>query len=151
MDSILIIWVAIIIGFAIIEAFTITFFPICFSISAIPALILNVLGLDLIWQLVAFALTLTLCLYFLIPFLRKVSKIKAINHSKGVKTNLDMIVGTTGICLEKIAPNKEGLVKVGGKEWTAKVSKDEVIEKNDLVNIEQIKGSKIIVSKKEEK
>lgn len=151
MEPFFIVWSLMIVGFIIIEAATITFFPICFAIAAIPALILNVLGLDLVWQLVAFAITLTLCLYFLIPFLRRISKVKANDPDKVVKTNLDMIIGTTGVCLEPISLTNDGLVKVGGKEWTAKVNKNIKIKENDLVIVEQIQGSKIIVKKKEEK
>lgn len=151
MDTLFIIWSVMIVAFIIIEALTITFFPICFAISAIPALIFNVFGFGLIWQLVAFAITLMLCLYFLIPFLRKIAKVRLVDPDKIVKTNLDMIIGTTGVCLEPITFTNDGVVKVGGKEWTAKVNKNIKIKENDLVVVEQIQGSKIIVKKKEEK
>lgn len=151
MDYILIIWIIVIVGFLLIEIMTPGMVAICFSIAAIPALILHLLGFNIFVQLVVYAVVLAICLYFFIPVLRRMMNIKTESNSPVARTNLDLIIGATGVCLEEITPVQDGLVKVEGKEWTAKIDDSSSIEKDELVIVKNITGSKIIVEKKEGK
>ena len=58
-------------------------------------------------------------------------------------TNLDRIVGMTGIVTESIKKNETGEVKVDGKKWTAYADKS--IKKGSIVKILKINGVKIKV------
>ena len=147
METMLIIWLIVIIGFLIIEIFTTTFISICFSLAGIVSLVLYFLGVGLVGQLIGYAVSLALILYFIIPLLRKMTKIKSDGSRPSVKTNLDLIIGEIGVCLERITLIRDGIVKVEGKEWTAKVIDDIVIEAGDPVLIKEIQGSKVIVAK----
>lgn len=149
MDAMLIIWLIVIVGFLFIEILTPGFVSICFSIAAVPALILHLLGFSLLVQLIVYAIALAICLYYIIPVLRRMMNIKTESDSPIARTNLDLIIDATGVCLEPISKTADGLVKVEGKEWTAKVEDDVVINKDDLVIVKSITGSKIIVEKKE--
>jgi len=145
MDAMLIIWLIVIIGFLFIEITTPSFVAICFSIAGAVSLVLHFLGFSIMAQLVAYVVTLAITLYFIIPVFKKMNNIKSYGGKPKVRTNLDLIVGEVGVCLERITMLEDGLVKVEGKEWTAKVIDDIVIEPNTAVVVKEIQGSKIIV------
>ena len=64
--------------------------------------------------------------------------------NKNVETNLDRVVGMTGIVTEKI-DDEYGEVKVDGKKWTA--YSDEKIDVHEKVKVLQINGVKLKVKK----
>lgn len=63
-------------------------------------------------------------------------------------TNLDRVIGMSGVVTSPILPNEVGEVKVDGKRWSA-ISSDGVISDGEMVNIVRIDGVKLIVEKKE--
>lgn len=148
MDYILIIWLAVIIVFAIIEINTITFYSLCFSIAGFVALIFNLLGTSLKTQLIAFAVVLAITLIFVVPFMRKTLKININDPNQSIPTNLDLVVGKEGICMDEIKLHHRGSVKVGGKLWTAIVDDDVSIKHGEVVIVKKIDGVKVIVTKK---
>ena len=64
-----------------------------------------------------------------------------------IKTNIDMIIGKTGIVTEDITPLKCGRVKLQGKSFMA--ISDKEIKKDKKVEILKIEGVKVIVKEKE--
>lgn len=145
MDTLTIIWTIIIVGFLLIEIMTPGLVSICFSIAGGVALIMHFLNFGLMAQLIGFAIALAISLYFLIPVLKKIAKIKPDQEDPVSLTNLDLVIGTVGIVLEEISYLEDGLVKVGGKEWTAKVEEEITIKQGSSVIVKEIKGAKIIV------
>ena len=69
---------------------------------------------------------------------------------KGEKTNIDTIVGKTGIVEQDIVPDKDGMVKVGYEQWHARsgenLKKGEEVTVTDVsgvtLNVKKIEGSK---------
>ena len=67
-------------------------------------------------------------------------------------TNAKSIIGKTGIVTKEINPMKEtGQIKVNGEVWSAKSSKENVIEEGAQIIILNIDGVKAIVEKAKEK
>jgi len=100
-------------------------------------------GLSLQIQIVVFLLVSIACLILTRPI--AVEKLKI----GKVKTNLDSLIGETGVVETTINNvNSEGYVKLKGQIWSARSTDDEVIEKDELVVVEEIKGVKLIVKKK---
>ena len=60
-----------------------------------------------------------------------------------VPTNLDMVVGKTGVVTEKIEKDGIGEVKVLGKKWSAYSDKE--IKENSKVKVLSINGVKLKV------
>ena len=58
-------------------------------------------------------------------------------------TNLDMVVGKTGVVTEKIEKDGIGEVKVLGKKWSAYSDKE--VEENSKVKVLSINGVKLKV------
>ena len=66
------------------------------------------------------------------------------------KTNIDGLIGVTGLVTETIDNTKaEGVVVLDGKEWTARSVSGEIIEKDSKVKVDSISGVKLMVTKSE--
>ena len=133
-------WLVIVIILGIIELITVNLVSIWFIASGIIALISS-LFIDNI--VIEFAIFVILGIIFMLltkPFIN--------NIKPNVKTNLDRIVGMTGIVTEEINKNKNGEVKVDGKKWSA-VSKHP-LKVGDKVKILKINGVKLEVESWEE-
>jgi membrane protein implicated in regulation of membrane protease activity len=63
------------------------------------------------------------------------------------KTNIDTIVGKTGIVQKDIEPGKHGLVRVENEEWRARAEGS--IKEGETVTVTGIKGVTIAVKKTE--
>lgn len=136
------IWMISFIVLVLIEIFTINLVTIWFAIGALVSFFVSLctenIGLEILIFIVVSLITLL--------FTKKaVNKIK---DKEMIPTNLDRVIGQTGIVTEKIKPLEPGEVKVDGKKWTAIA--DEEIDINDEVKILSINGVKLKVEKKKE-
>lgn len=134
------IWIGILVVAAIFEFATLDLVSIWFAISAIPSLILSIIGVPPVYQIVVFIVTAVLLLVVTRPIVMRYFK------TNEIRTNVDSYVGATGIVLGRIVPGKVGLVKVKNLEWTA--ISNEVIEVDETVRVLDIEGVKLIVEKK---
>lgn len=137
-------WLIVIAVCIIIEASTLGLTTIWFAIGALIAWFIYLSGLSLQIQIVVFLLVSIACLILTRPI--AVEKLKI----GKVKTNLDSLIGETGVVETTINNvNSEGYVKLKGQIWSARSTDDEVIEKDELVVVEEIKGVKLIVKRKQ--
>lgn len=134
-------WIIMIIILSIIEGITINLVTIWFVISALVSLILSFFIDNFFIEFLVFVVLGVL----LMIFTRKILK-KYLLKSK-VKTNLDRVVGMTGIVTNDIKKNEIGEVKVDGKRWSA-ISNENIL-KDSYVTVKELKGVKLIVEKKE--
>jgi membrane protein implicated in regulation of membrane protease activity len=63
------------------------------------------------------------------------------------KTNIDTIIGKTGIVQEEITREQDGLAKVGNEQWRAR--SDVAINKGEEIKVIAVKGVTLIVKKTE--
>lgn len=130
-------WLIIIIILIIIEAVTVDLVTIWYIASALVSLVLSLFIDSFFIQFLVFVLLGTL----LLTTTRK--QLLRLIGKKDEKTNLDRVVGMTGIVTEDISKNKVGAVKVDGKEWTAMSTKK--ISKDSVVKVLSIEGVKLNV------
>ena len=113
---------------------------IWFAGGALAALVLELLGVDLIWQIGAFILVSFVLVYFTRPF-----AVKYVNaHHE--KTNYEQAVGK----IVRITQRVDDLAQTGkgildGMEWTVRTDSKEVLEKDTLARVIRISGVKLIV------
>lgn len=137
------VWLITVILLALIEIATINLTTIWFVLSGIIALIISLFVDNYLIQFGSFVIVGVILLITTKPFLTKFVK----QHKE--KTNIDRIIGMTGVVTEQIKKNDTGEVKVDGKKWTAYADKS--IKVGELVKILEIKGVKIKVEKIGEK
>lgn len=137
------VWLITVILLALIEIATINLTTIWFVLSGIIALIISLFVDNYLIQFGSFVIVGVILLITTKPFLTKFVK----QHKE--KTNIDRIIGMTGVVTEQIKKNETGEVKVDGKKWTAYADKS--IKVGELVKVLEIKGVKIKVEKIGEK
>ncbi|NLB33869.1 MAG: NfeD family protein, partial [Tissierellia bacterium] len=113
------------------------------AIGAVAAWLTYLTGLGLEVQIVVFLLVSTLSLIFTRPIAMEKFKVGRI------KTNADLLIGQSYKVVSTIDNiNNEGTVNVKGQLWTARSVDGQVIEKDEIVEVKEIVGVKLIVQKK---
>ena len=145
-DPYIIIWLAALVVFVIVEAMTTALTTIWFAGGCLVALILAVMHAPIWAQIVAFLIISLVLLAFTRPIANKYF------NKSTVKTNAESLVGLEGVVKEQIDNlAATGLVTVKGQDWTARTAENEErIEKDTVVVIEKIEGVKLIVKRKSE-
>lgn len=137
-----IIWLVLLILFLIVEAACpIHLVSIWFAVGALVALLLAMLEGALWLQVTAFVLVSAALLALLWPLVRKYL------NPNVAKTNLDAIVGSTGLVSVAIDNlHAQGQVKLGAMEWTARSTSGEPIAEGTTIQVDRIEGVKVFVS-----
>jgi membrane protein implicated in regulation of membrane protease activity len=134
------IWAALALIFFIAEIFTAGFFLVCFGIGAAAAAVLAVLGVDVIWQFVAFIAASVVALAFLRPLAKSVST--QVANPGGI----DRVVGKPAVVLEEINPlAATGLVRIDREEWRADSLDGHTIAKDSIVKVISVSGTRVLV------
>ena len=144
MDKMLIVWIIAGVTFFIVEVATSQIVTIWFAVGAIGALFSNVLGCNLITQIIVFTFLSFITLILARTYLKKFTLTNV------QPTNADMCIGADAIVIEDINnTNGCGQVKVKGTVWSAKSNNNNIITKDTIVTIKEISGVKLIVEPKE--
>ena len=132
-------WLMVIILLTIVEISTVNLVSIWFIASALVSLILSFIYDNAYLEMGVFAILGIVLMLLTKPLINKYLK------PERVRTNIDRVIGMTGICTEEIKKNTIGEVKVDGKRWSAISSSK--INVGDEVIIEKIDGVKLKVRK----
>ncbi len=137
-------WLIIAILFFIIEILTPGVFLFsCFSIGGIIAAVTSLFVKSIILQCVIFAISSILSIYFLKPFLMKLLL------PLTIKSNVDKLIGASGIVVEKIDGKKiMGIVKVNNELWRAVCENNEVVNVDEEIIVLKVEGAHLVVKKK---
>ncbi|MBQ6840284.1 MAG: NfeD family protein [Oscillospiraceae bacterium] len=141
-----IVWFILLIVFLLVEANTVTLVSGWFAVGAAVAIIASLLGAPIWLQSVLFLVVAIGLLLALRPLLRKHIKPRL------VKTNVDSVIGSTGIVTARIDNiHAAGQVKLGAMEWTARSTAGQILEEGTLVRVDRIEGVKVFVTATEVK
>lgn len=133
------IWAVALAVLVIIELLTVGLTTIWFAAGALAALISACFDVSVTLQIVLFIIISVTLLVFTRPLLiRKM-------HLGREKTNIDSILGQTGIVTEHIGEFDSGLVKVGGQIWTALSTDQTAIDPGQKITVDRVEGVKLIV------
>lgn len=138
--SVVLVWTLLAIAFAVLEGVTLGLTTIWFATGSLAGMVMAMLGFGLNVQLTAFILTVLLTFAFIRPLAKKVLKVGY------AKTNVDSLIGKTGIVHVEIQPYKVGQVKVNGQIWTSKAEVDDTsIPAGEEIEVLRVDGVKLIV------
>ena len=130
-------WLVLFVVLALFELVTVNLVSIWFSLGALITTFVSLATDNLMIHLAVFTISSILLLLLTKPFVKKMKK------REEVPTNLDMVVGKTGVVTEKIEKDGIGEVKVLGKKWSAYSDKE--VEENSKVKVLSINGVKLKV------
>lgn len=141
--SVAVIWLMIAGIMAILEAITMGLTCIWFVGGAVCAAIAAAAGAPVVVQIIIFMAVSAI----LIACTRPLAKKKL--NDRVQKTNIESVIGQTGIVEDAIPSYGKGQVRVDGKVWTA-VSEGVRIEKGRLVTVKSVRGVTLTVEEIEE-
>lgn len=136
------IWVVLLVLFVIAEGLSAALTTIWFAIGSVAAGIATYMGAGFGLQLLIFLVVSVVTLLITRPIAMKYM------GNKIEKTNVDALIGTRVVVTEDIDNLHEtGKIRINDVEWTARSLSDEIITKDSVVEIMEIKGVKAIVNK----
>lgn len=139
------IWMAMATILLVAEIFTAGFFLLWFSIGAAAAGILDMLGVGRPAQLIVFILASGILFVFGRRFAERVTD----NQPPGI--GADRFVEKDGVVVEEIDNHTgKGRIVVDSDEWRALSESGEIIEKDTIVKVVRIDGTKTVVKPLEE-
>ena len=135
-------WLIIVVILSILEVSTVNLVSVWFIASALVSLVISFFIDSFFIQFLVFVILGIILLVTTKPIINKY-----LLKNKKPNTNLDRVIGMTGIVTEDISKNEVGEVKIDGKKWSAIASEN--IKEGTYVIAEEIKGVKLVVRKKE--
>lgn len=142
-----IVWLVITIALIVIEILTTELVAVWFAAASAILTIVSAIfpQLGVVWQVLIFVV---ISAASLLATRKAVKKFTA--RKKGQETNLELVVGHTGMVVEDIQNDLEkGSVKINGLIWNARSIGGEQISRDELVTVKEIQGNKLFVVKKE--
>lgn len=131
-----IIWIALIVIFAVLEIVTVGLTSIWFAGGALAALLAYAVGLNELWQLIIFVAVSLILLFFTRPWAMKYLKPRL------VKTNYEDAIDKN-VCVTETIDNmkRTGTAVLKGQEWTARAYEDgRIFEEGTIVKVKEIRG-----------
>lgn len=140
------IWLGLFIILLVIEIFTVGLTTIWFAGGALAAMAANILGADLVWQIVIFLAVSCVLLIFTRPWARK-----HLNRNR-IRTNYESEIGKIIRITERVDNlSQTGKSIVDGQEWTVRAEDDtEILEAGESAEVVAVSGVKLIVKKVKE-
>lgn len=136
------IWLIIAVLLAVAEMFALSFVLIMLAAGALAAAGSAALGAGPVMQMTVFAVVSAFSVLVLRPFARRML---ADRSGPDADIGLAALEGSRALVLERV-DDRQGLVKIGGEEWTARVYQDgQVLEPGERVHVVEIRGATAMV------
>lgn len=135
-----IVWLALLIIFAVAEAATVGLTSVWFALGSLGALVCALAGGNIWLQLGIFIVLSLICLVALRPLAKKYL------NNRVEPTNADRVIGQEARVTQDIDNIQgTGAVTIGGVTWTARSEHDTPIPAGAMVRVLRIEGVKVIV------
>ena len=141
-----ILWLALIIVFAVVEIMTVGLTAIWFAGGALIALLAQLAGLHIYGQIIIFIVVSTILLFVTRPWVLKYFKPRL------VKTNYETVIGED-VCLTETVDNRKGTGTAiyRGQEWTARAYEaGKIFEAGTIVAVKEIRGVTLYVEESQQ-
>jgi len=122
------------------EMLSLSFFLLPFAIGAVVAAILNALGLDLTWQIIAFIVVSGIALAALRPFARKITQ-----KASHAKAGAERLIGMRGSVVEGQSSALDFRVVVGGEPWNARTPEGIKLRPGALIEVLAVDSNSLVV------
>lgn len=139
MNIMQIIWLVLLVIFAVLEGVTVALVSAWFCLGALAAFVVSLIAPGAVAvQVIVFLLVTGATIFGLRPLFRRMV------GNRKVATNADANIGKICQVLTEVQPGRFGRVKIEGKEWTAK--SDHVLPVGSWCRVNAIEGVKLVVS-----
>ncbi len=134
-------WLIAMVVFMIAEGVTVSLVSIWFALGALAALVVSLVGGNLMLQVILFLSISIILLASLRSLVRKYINPRLIH------TNVDSVIGSTGVVtipVNNVAAL--GRVTIGGMDWSARSSTGEPLPEGAQIRVDRVEGVKLFVS-----
>lgn len=139
------IWIAVGLGFAIVEVATVALFAAFLAVGALAAAAAAFAGADLLFQGVAFATVSVLGIAVARPPLLRYLRHR---HAPVLLSGAPGMIGETAMVVDSIAgPHNRGHVRIAGEDWPALSRDGRPISQGASVRVVDIKQATLVVEK----
>lgn len=136
-------WLGVTVFAIIAEIATVGLVSVWFVGGGLIATLMSLIpGIDWYWQLTAFIVASALLLIFFRPIVKNI-----LNKNSEGKTNLENIIGQKVKMLTPTDFDTLGSVKINDVVWSVKAVDDTPLAVDDIVQVVEISGNKLIVKK----
>lgn len=135
----IIFWTIVIVGAIIVELQTSDLVSCWFGVAGIICLVLSFCSVNIVTQMVVFALVSTILVIATRPLLKK------FNNNEEIPTNVDKLIGMIGVVTKEILVGEKGEIKVNFQRWTAICKRGYSFEEGQKVVVKEIEGNKLVV------
>lgn len=136
------IWVIAAIVLLIAEIFTPGFLLACFGVGCLASGLVSFLGMGFEIQIATFCASALAVFFGIRPFLLKYFY----SSADKIETNVDALIGKTGLVSERIDPRtNKGRVIIGGEDWRGVSIDETVIEVGEKITVVRVEGTKLFV------
>lgn len=136
-----VVWLVLLVLFAIAEAATVALVSIWFAAGALAALLCSIITGDIWIQIFVFVVVSAITLAVVRPLARK----HIFPHR--VPTNADRVIGREGVITQDVNNvASTGAVIIGGMAWTARSETGAAIPEGTVVTVKRIEGVKLYVA-----
>ncbi|MEA4911661.1 MAG: NfeD family protein [Oscillospiraceae bacterium] len=134
------VWLALLVGFIILEAATAQLVALWFIIGTAGGFLMALLHISFVWQVVVFVALSIISLLILRPMVK--DKIT----TKAVPTNADMVIGRVAVITEDVDNDLgKGRAEANGLTWSARSLDGAVLKKGTKASVYAIDGVKLIL------
>lgn len=121
------------------------FYAATLSIAAFITGVVSFFITDKFILLLVFAVLAIVSIFLIKPFLQKAFRL----DEDTTLSNVDSIIGKTGMVTQEITAIQKGLVKIDGEVWTAITSNNETLPVQTKIVVQKIEGVTLFVNKEE--
>lgn len=129
-DNLWLAWIVVSIVCLIIELNSGDLYFICFAIGALVSMIFDLCGAPLWMQVLFWALSSMLCVFFVRP-----SLMARLHGKKERRSNADALIDATGVVSVEVPSSGYGYVRIAGDEWRSISATGETIPKGTTVTV----------------
>lgn len=112
-----IVWLIVALVLVVLEIMTQMIWTLCMAVGCAGALVANLCGLSIAWQIATLAIAAVIAFIVLMPLFKKWHDTASHPRKESTATGMDALLGRRGQLLTDVAPQGTGRLRIDGDNW----------------------------------
>ncbi len=113
-------WIITALVLVALEVLTQMVWTLCLAVGCLAAIVADLCGLDLAWQISVAGIVSVVAYFVLVPYIRRWQHRSEKRDGRDIRTGMDALLGRRGIVTADINPGSLGRVQIDGDNWQAR-------------------------------
>lgn len=137
-----IIWLIVAAVLVVIEILTQMVWTLCLAVGCVGAIVADLCGADVVWQIVVMAATSVVAFLVLMPWFKRWHDTSSPHDRHESRTGMDALPGRRAVVTAEIRPGMTGRVRIDGDSWQVRAGGCEsVIGRGSEVVVQSYDGN----------